>query len=518
MHDILTGWLPGPPALAHVVPMVFAVGALTVSSADPTRRASPLSAVAALLAALALMADGVTRTDPIGAVMLLLIATLGVVIVRFSRRYLAGDPGHARFVRALLGTLTAVSTLALTRNLAVFAVAWTTASVCLHVLLTHDRSRPQALVAAHKKFLVSRAGDLFVLIALGLIGHTVGSLDVGTLNAWLDAHPGPLPAALSLAAVLLVAAAVLKSAQLPFHGWLLQVMEAPTPVSALLHAGVVNLGGFLMIRMAPLMARAPLAQAVLVLVGTTTAVLAALIAPTRPSVKVALAWSTCAQMGFMLLECGLGAWHLALLHLVGHSLYKAHAFLRAGSVVERHRALALAPVRPAASLARLALSAAVTVPAVLLATHAVDLTLTPARADGSARLALAVVLGLSLAPLLAEAAAPRALAVAALRAVGLTTLALVTELLFTNLLPPMPYAEEAPLRAAFVAAAFGLLFALQCLLLTRPRALRALHPSLFAGFYLDELFTRAAFAAWPPPAPPASVPTAPIHLNPTVEV
>jgi NAD(P)H-quinone oxidoreductase subunit 5 len=119
--------------------------------------------------------------------------------------------------------------------------------------------------------------------------------------------------------VLLVASAALKCAQLPFHGWLIQVMEAPTPVSALLHAGVVNIGGFLMIRLAPLMTQSEIAQTLLVICGCTTAVIAALVMTTRVSIKVALAWSTCAQMGFMLLECGLGAYPLALLHIVAHS-------------------------------------------------------------------------------------------------------------------------------------------------------------------------------------------------------
>src|SRR4029079_16771746 len=106
----------------------------------------------------------------------------------------------------------------------------------------------------------------------------------------------------------------------------------------------VNIGGFVMIRLAPLMAKATVAQALLLAVGLVTAIVGSLVMTTRASIKVALAWSTIAQMGFMLVQCGLGVWHLALLHLLAHSVYKAHAFLTSGSVVETWRGASL--VRP----------------------------------------------------------------------------------------------------------------------------------------------------------------------------
>src|SRR5262249_55706852 len=145
---------------------------------------------------------------------------------------------------------------------------------------------------------------------------------------------GDLSPGLHLATALLVVGVLLKSAQIPFHGWMQQVMEAPTPVSALLHAGIVNIGGFVMIRLAPLMAHAHLAQGMLVTVGLITAFIASLVMTTRVSVKQILAWSTISQMGFMLLQCGLGIWQLALLHLLAHSCYKAHSFLSSGGAVE----------------------------------------------------------------------------------------------------------------------------------------------------------------------------------------
>ena len=128
-------------------------------------------------------------------------------------------------------------------------------------------------------------------------------------------------------------AAALKTAAFPLHGWLTEVMEAPTPVSALLHAGIINAGGFLLIRTADLVQASPGAMAGLVMIGGLTALFGAVVMLTQSAVKTALAWSTISQMGFMLLQCGLGLWALALLHIVAHSMYKAYAFLSSGGAV-----------------------------------------------------------------------------------------------------------------------------------------------------------------------------------------
>lgn len=126
---------------------------------------------------------------------------------------------------------------------------------------------------------------------------------------------------------------------MPTHAWLTEVMEAPTPVSALLHAGVVNAGGFLLIRFADVLVAVPGVLAVLALIGGFSALIGAAVALTQPAVKTALAWSTSAQMGFMVLQCGLALFPLALLHIVAHSLYKAHAFLATGDAVREVAAI-----------------------------------------------------------------------------------------------------------------------------------------------------------------------------------
>lgn len=423
------------------------------------------------------------RADLVTFVMLLLVLGIGLVIARYSRRYLSGDPGLARYFRWLSVTLGAVVGLVVAKNLLVIAVAWFATSLALHQLLTFYPGRLPALVAAHKKFLVSRLADAALVVSLGLVEVNVGSLDLDRIDAWVAVHPGLTPS-MQAAAVLVVLAVALRSAQLPFHGWLMQVMEAPTPVSALLHAGVVNIGGFVLIRLGPWLGHAPAARLVLVVIGLVTAVVAALVTTTRVSVKVALAWSTCAQMGFMLLECGLGAWHLALLHLVAHSLYKAHAFLAAGGAVARWRALSAAspPPRPRAIRGVL----------VLLAALGAAGALAMSSRDASVA-ALGFVAVLSLGPILLRPGGARSAFGAALLYAGL-------HLGAARLLPSAPVVP-----ALWLVAGAGLvaLFVVKSVLESRPdgRLARALYPWLFAGLYLDELFTRIAFRVWPPRLP-----------------
>ena len=115
-------------------------------------------------------------------------------------------------------------------------------------------------------------------------------------------------------------------------------METPTPVSALMHAGIVNAGGYLIIRTSPLVSQSPAALGMLAIIGAVTACFAAVIMLTQTSVKRALAYSTIAQMGFMMLQCGLGAFSAAMLHILAHSLYKAHAFLGSGGVIAQRAA------------------------------------------------------------------------------------------------------------------------------------------------------------------------------------
>ncbi|MDZ7851738.1 MAG: NADH-quinone oxidoreductase subunit L [Halomonas sp.] len=281
--------------------------------------------------------------DGLAVWMALLISFLGVVLLRFADGYLQGDPGRARFLPWCLVVLASVLLLVFTHHLLVMLVAWVGVSLALHHLLTLYPQRLEARRAAWQKFAVSRLGDLALLVAVGLLYHHYGSFELPVLLAAAAASTGE-GWALPAASIALALAALCKCAQLPLHGWLMKVMEAPTPVSALLHAGVINLGGYLWLRLYPLFDGITPGHLMLIAIGGTTAVVAVLTMLTQASVKHALAWSTCAQMGFMLMEIGLGAYTLALIHLLAHSLYKAHSFLACGRTV---RAASVSRLTPA---------------------------------------------------------------------------------------------------------------------------------------------------------------------------
>ena len=271
--------------------------------------------------------------DPVSVTMMLTVSGIGWVVLRFAATYLDGEDRQGAFQGWLCLTLASVLLFVQAATLFQLVLTFIATSLFLHRLILFYPRRAAARRAAAKKFVSARLGDV-ALIGAGLALYAAfGTGDIAALsNAARSAETAPDWA--MLAAGLLGIAALLKSAQFPLHGWLTEMMETPTPVSAFLHAGVVNAGGFLLIRFADVMILAPGVLAVLVIVGGFTALFGSLVMLTQPAVKTSLAWSTVAQMGFMILQCGLALFPLALLHIVAHSLYKAHAFLRSGSAVE----------------------------------------------------------------------------------------------------------------------------------------------------------------------------------------
>lgn len=450
--------------------------------------------------------------DRVSLVMAALIGVVGAAVTAYGGRQLLGEQGRTGFLRALAATIACAQLLVLSGNLAQLALCWLGVSAGLHRLLLHHGWRPRAVLAAHHKFLVSRLGDVGMLIAIGVLFATFGTLDLQALAERAAGIDAAARTALTIAALGLALAAMAKSAQLPLHGWLPETLEAPTPVSALMHAGIVNGGGFLLIRVSPLLAETPLALGVLVVVGLATAVVGVLAMWAQTDVKKALAWSTVAQMGFMVLECGLGAFAAALIHLVGHGLYKAHAFLRSGSVAAAVMPTVPRKGTPAAALVRTGLASAVGIGAVL-GLHASTGT-TPAAEPGG--LILALVVGLACGQLLA---APGAL----LRRIGVATvfvLAAVPGLhaLHAWLAPGIAVAPDLLARGAvglgLAALVAGVLIALAALSAALPwfahsATGRALRVHAHQGFYVGLLVERLVRAAWPPrptPIPAGALP------------
>lgn len=281
-----------------------------------------------------LLPGGLFFVDALSAIMASLIGFIGWVIVRYSRTYLAGDRRQGEFMQWLGGTLAAVFLLVIAGNLALLIAAWIATSLCLHPLLAFYSDRAAAVMSARKKLIFSRAADGCLVLAAILLYREFQTLDLPAMfeQARVIAD---VNGSLTVAALFLAMGAILKSAQFPFHTWLPDTLETPTPVSALMHAGIISAGGFLLIRMSPVVGLAPNVLLVLAVVGAVTAIFGSLVMLTQTSIKKSLAFSTVAQMGYMILQCGLGAFSLAALHLVAHSLYKAHAFLSSGGTVAR---------------------------------------------------------------------------------------------------------------------------------------------------------------------------------------
>lgn len=294
------------------------------------------------------------RLDTLSTSFLTMISILGFVILKFSDNYIDGDQRKGIFFRRLAITIASVELLVLSGNLLQLIAFWVITSICLHYLLTFYKNRPQAIGAARKKFIVARIGDVSLLIAGLLIYFEVGSGELAVILERFQSM-GSLSGPLIGASILLVIAAVLKSAQFPTHGWLIEVVETPTPVSALLHAGLLNAGPFLMVRMGFLMTESTPASIMLIVIGGFTALFASIVYMTQPSVKIALGYSSVAHMGFSLLICGFSVPTAAILHVVAHSFYKAHAFLSSGSVIDAVRARKIAVSKRKGSIVRITL-------------------------------------------------------------------------------------------------------------------------------------------------------------------
>jgi len=266
----------------------------------------------------------------VNATLLLLIYFIAFIVMRYAQANFSGDPDNKRFLRGLMLTVFSVMVTVATNHLLVFWLSWVGISLNLHQLLIFYPNRPRAALAAHKKFILARFAELLLASAFGLLYLQHHTLSIAAI---VSHYPMPVDGQLHITALIIALVALIKCAQLPLHGWLIQVVESPTPVSSLLHAGVINMGGYLLVLFAPLFDQSWLARCLVLVIAGLSTVLASLIMTTRISIKVRLAWSTTAQMGLMLCECALGLYSLAMLHLLAHSCYKAHAFLSSGEEV-----------------------------------------------------------------------------------------------------------------------------------------------------------------------------------------
>jgi NADH-quinone oxidoreductase subunit L len=284
--------------------------------------------------------------DQLTVLLLLLVTGVSTVVHVFSFRYMIGDPRYNRFFAVIAFFTFSMLMLVMSSNLLILFVFWEMMGLCSYLLISHWAQRTPAIQAATKAYLVNAIADVGLGFGIILTFATFGTLDIQTilsqaeslkdqtvnLLGWIGGdfqiHP------VTVIPFFLFMGAMGKSAQMPFHVWLPFAMEAPTPVSALIHAAtMVNAGPFLLVRLSPLLVLSPPAMIFIAVVGAVTALFAAMVSMTQSDIKKSLAYSTISQIGFMIMTCGIGAFVAAIFHLLAHGCLKAFLFLSTGNAL-----------------------------------------------------------------------------------------------------------------------------------------------------------------------------------------
>src|SRR5690348_7647954 len=295
--------------------------------------------------------------DQLSICFVLLITGVGSLIIIYSVGYMSHDRDRRRFFGYMNLFLAAMLLLVLGDNYLVLYVGWEGVGLASYLLIGFWQYKPSAAVAAKKAFVVNRVGDAGLTVAIFLMFTEFGTVSFSGVFKTVGSAGNGVATALGL---LLLLGAAGKSAQVPLQSWLLDAMEGPTPVSALIHAAtMVTAGVYLLVRSNPILAVSPDARLAVVLVGTVTLLFGGIIACAKDDIKKSLAGSTMSQIGYMTLGAGLGpaGYVFAIAHLIAHGFFKAGLFLGAGSVmhgmddeVNMRRYGALARVMPITSV------------------------------------------------------------------------------------------------------------------------------------------------------------------------
>ncbi|HEY0696072.1 MAG TPA: NADH-quinone oxidoreductase subunit L [Kribbella sp.] len=271
--------------------------------------------------------------DPLSILFVLLITGVGSLIHIYSIGYMAHDPRRRRFFAYLNLFIASMLLLVLAADYLVVFVGWEGVGLASYLLIGFWQDRPSAATAAKKAFVVNRVGDIGLSLAVMSMWSLFGSSAFGTVNAGAG-HLSSTWA--TLLGLMLLLAACGKSAQVPLQSWLLDAMEGPTPVSALIHAAtMVTAGVYLVVRSHAIFEQSQAASTAVVVVGAVTALVGAIIGCAKDDIKKVLAGSTMSQIGYMMLAAGLGpvGYVFAIFHLLTHGFFKANMFLGAGSVM-----------------------------------------------------------------------------------------------------------------------------------------------------------------------------------------
>jgi NADH-quinone oxidoreductase subunit L len=271
--------------------------------------------------------------DQLSALFVLLITGVGTLIHVYSIGYMAHDERRRRFFAFLNIFIAAMLTLVLAGDYLVLFLGWEGVGLASYLLIGFWQHKPSAAAAAKKAFVVNRVGDLGMALAIMLMFAQFGTSAIEAVNA---AAPGATDTVTTSLGLLLLLGACGKSAQVPLQSWLLDAMEGPTPVSALIHAAtMVTAGVYLVVRSNAIFDASEVARNAVIVVGLVTLLAGAWIGCAKDDIKKALAGSTMSQIGYMMLAAGLGpaGYAFAIFHLITHGFFKANMFLGAGSVM-----------------------------------------------------------------------------------------------------------------------------------------------------------------------------------------
>jgi NADH-quinone oxidoreductase subunit L len=283
---------------------------------------------------------GLLVFNELSSILVPYVAILGLVIRKYSTKYMWDEPGYKRFFILLNFIFSAIYMLVMSNNLIILTIAWQLMSISLYLLITFNVESKSAIKNGGWTMLVHKLADLFFILAVMLTYKTFGSFELAQLSQkWLEmSQAGSIDnPMIYVIGFLFLFAAMMKSAIIPFHLWLPYTSEAPTPVSALMHAGVVNVGGILLNKIAFLLLLTPAVLNVAFIMGLITAIGASLLMLAVSDIKRSLGYSTVGQMGYMIMEVGLGAFSLAIYHLMVHGIFKASLFLESGSIINAAR-------------------------------------------------------------------------------------------------------------------------------------------------------------------------------------
>ncbi len=280
--------------------------------------------------------------DPLTVTLMLVVTFVSLTVHIYTIGYMHDDPGYQRFFSYISLFTFSMLMLVMANNFLQLFFGWEAVGLMSYLLIGFWYTRPTAIYASLKAFLVNRVGDLGFLLGIGLILAHFGSLDYVTVfeRAPLLAQdsilliPGSPVSLLSVVCILLFVGAMGKSAQMPLHVWLPDSMEGPTPISALIHAAtMVTAGIFMVSRMSPLFELSETARSVVLVVGASTALFMAFLGIIQNDIKRVVAYSTLSQLGYMTVALGASAYPIAIFHLGTHAFFKALLFLGAGSVI-----------------------------------------------------------------------------------------------------------------------------------------------------------------------------------------